>query len=65
MFKYQYSEKVTQQLHGYEDIKSAELWQMNLSFAVIKNLTATWLVDMAKYLIWNQTIWNFNINSDN
>jgi hypothetical protein len=45
-----YSEKVTQQLHGVEDKQSAKIQPINLSFAGMKHLTATWLVGMAAYI---------------
>lgn len=49
-FELWYSEQVTQQLHGVEDIQSTEIQAINMRFTAIKHITATWLVEMAAYI---------------
>lgn len=46
----QYSEEVTKQFQGVDDIDSVELQPVNLCMAAVKELSARWLVDMAEYI---------------
>lgn len=52
-FEHWYSEKVTSQLQGVYDIESAEIQPIDLSMAVVKELSAHWLVEMAEYIAAN------------
>ena len=49
-FELWYSEQITQQLHGVEDIQSTEIQPISMSFTAMKHITATWLVEMAAYI---------------
>ena len=49
-FEQWYSEEVTKQLEGVAEIESAELQPLDFSLAVVKELTAKWLVEMVEYL---------------
>ena len=49
-FEQWYSEEVTKQLEGVSEIESAELQPLDFSMAVVKELTAKWLVEMVEYL---------------
>ena len=49
-FEHWYSEEVTKQLEGVSEIESAELQPLDFSMAVVKELTAKWLVEMVEYL---------------
>ena len=52
-FEHWYSDKVTSQLQGVSDIESTEIQSIDLSMAVVKELSAHWLVEMAEYIVNN------------
>ena len=49
-FEHLYSDKVMSQLQGVSDIESAEIQSIDLSMAVVKELSVHWLVEMAEYI---------------
>ncbi len=49
-FEAWYSNQVMQQLHGVEDIDSFELTPVDLSYGRVKELSATWIVEMVDHL---------------
>ena len=49
-FEHWYSDEVMKQLQGVSDVQSAELQQVNLSMAAVKELSAQWLVEMVDYI---------------
>ena len=52
-FEEWYSEEVTQQLQGVSDIESLELNPVDLTYARVKELSASSLVEMADYIAGN------------
>ena len=49
-FEQWYSDEVMKQLTGEADIESMEIEPIDLRLAAVKEMTAKWLVDMAKYI---------------
>ena len=49
-FEQWYSDEVMKQLTGEADIESIEIEPIDLRLAAVKEMTAKWLVDMAKYI---------------
>ena len=49
-FENWYSNEVTKHLYGVSNLESATLQPVDLSMAVLKELSARWLVEMAKYI---------------
>ena len=49
-FKHWYSDEVMSQLQGISDVESVEIQPVNFCMAVVKELNAHWLVDMAEYI---------------
>ena len=49
-FEQWYSDEVMEQLTGETDIESIEIEPIDLRLAAVKEMTAKWLVDMAKYI---------------
>lgn len=49
-FEHWYSAEVMSQLQGVSDVESANIQPVNLSMAVVKELSACWLVEMAQYI---------------
>lgn len=49
-FEQWYSDEVMSQLQCVSDFESAEIQPVDLSMAVVKELSACWLVEMAKYI---------------
>ena len=49
-FEHWYSDQVMSQLEGVSDVESAEIQPVNLCMAVVKELSAHWLVEMAEYI---------------
>ena len=50
-FEQWYSDEVTKQLEGAEDIESVEIQPVDMCTAAMKVLTAKWLVEMGEYII--------------
>lgn len=55
-FEHWYSEEVTKQLEGVEDIEAVELQPIDMSSAAMKVLTSKWLVEMGEYLSENPQV---------
>ena len=55
-FEQWYSDEVTKQLEGIEDIESIEVQPVDMCSAAMKVLTAKWLVEMGEYLSENPQI---------
>ena len=55
-FEQWYSDEVTKQLEGVEDIESVEVQPVDMCSAAMKVLTAKWLVEMGEYLSENPQI---------
>ena len=55
-FEQWYSEEVTKQLEGVEDIEAVDIQPINMSSAAMKVLTAKWLVEMGEYLSENPQV---------
>ena len=49
-FEHWYSNKVMSQLQDISDVESAEIKPVNLYMAVVKELSACWLVEMTEYI---------------
>ena len=49
-FEHWYSDEVMSQLQGVSDVESAKIQPVNLCMAVVKELSARWLVEMAEYI---------------
>ena len=55
-FKQWYSDEVTKQLEGVDDIEAIEIQPVDMHSASMKVLTAKWLVEMGEFLPENPQI---------